>query len=328
MKKILIIRLSSIGDVVLTTPVIRCVKQQTKDAEIHFLVKKNFATVLEANPYVDNIHVFDGDLRQTVIDLKRQNFDFVIDLHKNLRSLRIKRALGAPSSAFDKLNLKKWLLVNFKRNKMPDIHIVDRYMDTVAELGVKNDNKGLDYFIPDGYKVDITSFPKEFHSGYIGIVIGGAHATKVFPENKLIELIQKIEKPVVLLGGPLDSIMGNRIVNACPDAAVFNSCGKYHLHQSASLVEQADKIISNDTGLMHIAAAFKKDIISIWGNTVPSFGMYPYVPEKEQEIKNNILEVNDLPCRPCSKIGYDKCPKGHFKCMNNIKIEDILSRIK
>ncbi len=313
MKKILIIRFSSIGDIVLTTPVIRCIKEQKPDFEIHYLTKISFRNILENNPHISKIHTIEKDAKEIVPQLKKENFDLIIDLHNNIRSMQIKKALGKPSAAFSKLNFKKWLLVNFKIDKMPSDHIVERYLRTVEQLGIKNDNKGLDYFIPEKDEVNILSLPASHQNGYIGFVIGAKHFTKQLPLEKIISICKKLTIPVLLLGGKEDYNRGDEIANAV-GVNIFNACGKYNLNQSASLVRQASKIITHDTGLMHIAAAFKKEIISVWGNTVPAFGFTPYLPNP----KSKIVEVKDLSCRPCSKIGYDKCPKGHFKCMTEI----------
>jgi ADP-heptose:LPS heptosyltransferase len=323
--KILVIRLSSIGDIVLTSPVVRCLKQQLPGAEVHFAVKKAFLPVVEANPYIDKIHIFDHNIKDFLRELRKEKFDFIIDLHNNQRTLLIKTFLLFSSSplllfsiySFPKLSLRKWLLVKFKWNLMPKIHIVDRYFKAVRKLGVKNDGKGLDYFIPTGETVDISHFAVAFRSGYVAFVIGAKHNTKALPEERIAELIRSSSKPVILLGGPEDTEKGERIASAVGNDRVFNACGKFSLNQSASLVQQAEKIITHDTGLMHIAAAFHKDIISIWGNTVPEFGMYPYLPKEEG--KSTILEVKGLSCRPCSKLGYRECPKGHFRCMKEIR---------
>ena len=318
--KILIIRFSSIGDIVLTTPVIRCLKKQLQGAEIHYLSKKYFMDVLLANPYIDKLHLLEENLSDTISSLREENFDLVIDLHNNLRTLIIKTRLGVKSKSFDKLNWQKWLLVNFKVNRMPATHIVDRYLDTVRFLGIKNDDKGLDYFINEEY--DLRTLLPSTHLHYVGLVIGAQHATKRLPQHQLIKLCKDLRQPVVLLGGPDDQLRGAEI---CDSAGkhVFNGCGKFTLDQSAYLVKMARQIISHDTGLMHIAAAFKKPVISIWGNTVPQFGMYPY-----KTTESIIVEVNDLHCRPCSKIGYKKCPLGHFKCMNDIDISFVIKSTK
>ncbi|CAN5374671.1 glycosyltransferase family 9 protein [soil metagenome] len=313
LKKILIIRFSSIGDIVLTTPVIRCIKEQKSDVEIHYLTKNSFKSILENNPHLTKIHTIDKDVKEVIGELQKENFDFVVDLHHNIRSLQTKKALGRPSSTFKKLNFQKWLLVNFKIDKMPKVHVVDRYMDAISSLGIKNDNKGLDYFISSKDEVRLSSFPASHQSNYIGFVIGAKHFTKQLPIEKIISICKKLNQPIVLLGGKEDEQRGTEIEKAV-GANIYNACGKYNLNQSASIIKQATKIITHDTGLMHIAAAFKKEIISVWGNTVPAFGFTPYLPAPNSKI----VEVKNLSCRPCSKIGYDKCPKGHFKCMKEI----------
>lgn len=314
--KFLVIRFSSIGDIVLTTPVVRCLKQQVPGAEVHYLTKKSFAGILSANPYVDKLHVLDDDLPTVLRQLKAEKFDQVIDLHSNLRTARVKFALGVKAHTFSKLNIEKWLMVRFKVNRLPDVHIVDRYMDTVKHAGVINDGRGLDYFIPEKDVVDLSTLP---FPEYTGLVIGAAHATKRLPLHKLRDLVIKLDGPVVLLGGREDAEIGERIREAAPER-IFNACGKYNLHQSASLVKQARSIITHDTGLMHIAAAFQKPIVSVWGNTVPAFGMYPYTGHREYMY---MAELAGLQCRPCSKIGYDRCPLGHFKCMEEQDLDKI-----
>jgi len=315
LKKILIIRFSSIGDIVLTTPVIRCLKEQIPNVEIHYFTKKAFKGILENNPYIIKIHTFEKNIKEVAKELKNEKFDFVVDLHNNLRSLQTKNILRRPSASFTKLNFKKFILVNFKMNKMPAVHVVDRYMKTVEKLGVKNDGKGLDYFIPEQDEVAVSALPISHQNGYVGFVIGAKHTTKKLPAEKIIAICKRISLPIVLLGGKEDSKQAEEIEKAV-GTNIYNACGKYNLNQSASLVKQAGKIITHDTGLMHIAAAFKKQIFSVWGNTVPAFGFAPYMPGEHSKI----VEVKNLSCRPCSKIGYNKCPKGHFKCMMNIDV--------
>jgi ADP-heptose:LPS heptosyltransferase len=316
--KILVIRFSSIGDIVLTTPVLRCIKQQLSGVELHFITKQKFISVIENNPYVDKFFTIDQSLSEVITPLKRENYDYIIDLHHNVRTLKLKIALGKKSFSFDKLNWEKFLIVNFKKNKLPQQHIVDRYFEAVSDLGVKNDNKGLDYFIGENDGIDIvSSLPSLFHNDYNALVVGGSYYTKQIPINKLVEICANSSSPLVLLGGKEDASIAEQVYQLHKNK-VINLCGKLNLNQSASILKQANKVITSDTGLMHIAAAYKKDIISIWGNTIPEFGMGPYLAGKNSQI----LEVKNLSCRPCSKLGYKKCPKGHFKCMNEINIKD------
>ncbi|HSZ25656.1 MAG TPA: glycosyltransferase family 9 protein [Cytophagaceae bacterium] len=313
MAKILILRFSSIGDIVLTTPVIRAVKNQVKNSTVHYCTKPNFKSILESNPYIEKVHCLENSVSSLIEELKKENFDFVIDLHNNLRTSIIKIGLGVPSGSFNKLNFKKWLLVNLKINRLPNLHIVDRYLKAGSSLGIKEDGKGLDYFIPEKDLVDPTIISDELKNGYIAFAIGAQHFTKRLPKEKIIELCLKISLPILLMGGKEDKNTGEEIAKKLniQKRLVFNTCGTFNLNQSASLIKQANIVFSHDTGLMHIAAAFGKEIYSIWGNTVPEFGMYPY--------KTNYysLQCKELNCRPCSKIGYERCPKGHFNCMNS-----------
>jgi len=326
--KILIIRLSSIGDIVLTTPVIRCLKLQT-NCELHFLTKKSFQGIVATNPYISKVHTIEKQVKEILPVLQQENFDYVIDLHKNWRSWRIKLGLRKKNFTFRKLNWEKWLMVNLKINRLPNIHIVNRYLATVDSLGVKNDEKGLDYFIPEKDVVNIADFFANhgFLSTppYLAFVIGAAHATKRLPTPKIIDICDLISVPILLIGGPNDAVEAVSVISKSK-ALVISTCGQYNLNQSASLVKQAAVVVSNDTGMMHIAAAFQKEIISIWGNTIPDFGMYPYFADNIQS--NVSVEVANLECRPCSKIGFSSCPKKHFKCMNLIASETVAKVIE
>ena len=320
----LIVRFSSIGDIVLTTPVIRCLKQQVPNCKIHFVTKTQYATILYSNPYVDKVIEYNGDWNVLISNLKTMKYDYIIDLHHNARTLRLKNALQVKSFSFNKLNIHKWLLTALKINVMPSVHIVDRYMSAVKSFNVTNDGKGLDYFIPELDEVKQNDLPASHLFGYIGLVIGAAHNTKKLPVEKLKELCSKIHYPIILLGGKEDRANGEQI-EAIDRGHVYNSCGKFSLNESADIVRKAKLIITHDTGLMHIAAAFKKPIISIWGNTVPAFGMTPYYGNIE--ISNAKFQVANLRCQPCTKIGYDACPKKHFKCMNLQNIDAIVASV-
>lgn len=311
MVKFLIIRFSSIGDIVLTTPVIRCLKEKVDESEIHYLTKKQFSSILDKNPYIDHLWLYDNNLNLIINELIEEQFDYIIDLHHNLRTFYVKNRLRLLSFSFNKLNLKKWLLVNFKINLLPDVHIVDRYLATVKLFDVNNDGKGLDYFLSDTDQEFPAELKSNFPEKFIALSIGAHHKTKKVPPSKLAEICEKLELPVVILGGKKDSLEASEIIKLCSKNNIIDLTGKLSLNRSASLIMLSQLVITHDTGLMHIAAAFKKKIISIWGNTIPEFGMYPYMPGEGSKI----FEVRGLKCRPCSKIGFNNCPKGHFNCM-------------
>lgn len=321
--KILVIRFSSIGDIVLTTPVLRALKQQLDNPEIHFVTKQQFVSIPESNPHVDKVFAMNKSIDELIGMLKDEEYDCIVDLHNNIRTLALKKKLSRPAYTFQKLNWKKWVLVKLKRNKLPDSHVVDRYFAAVEGLGVKNDGKPGEFYIRAVNELEVESFdlvPKS----YISVAIGAQFATKRMPAEILIKIISQISLPVVLIGGETDVDLANSIEKGL-EKKVYNACGKFNLEQSASIVRQSSKLLTNDTGMMHIASCFQVPIVSVWGNTVPAFGMYPYYP-KQREMYT-IHEVENLNCRPCSKIGFAKCPKGHFKCMMDQNTVEIIQSI-
>ena len=321
MVKFLIIRFSSIGDIVLTTPVLRCLKQQVQGAKIHFLVKKEFYQVIRTNPHIDHIHIFDGDLSATIREIRLEGFDYIIDLHNNLRSFLIKNRLRIMSFPVDKLNLSRFLMINLKINRLPEKHVVDRYFETLRLFDVANDGLGLEFHISPEDELGLSDLPPAFQKGYIAFVPGAQHATKQMPAEMTIRICRGLNLPVVLLGGKREEALGKQIAEQS-GGHVLNTCGQYNIGQSASLVRQSRLIITHDTGLMHIAAAFKKKILSVWGHTIPEFGMYPYQPD----LASTIFQVEGLSCRPCTRTGKEKCPRGHFRCMNDIDVDGIVHR--
>lgn len=329
--KILFIRLSSIGDIVLTTPLYRCVRQQLPDAEIHVLTKAAFRDVLVANPYIDKIHTFEGEIGTVIPQLQEEKFDYVADLHHNLRTLKVKKSLGVKEThSFPKKNIEKWILANLRINLMPAESIVARYFETLRPLGVRNDGKGLDYFIPEKDKTRPDDLPFGHWAGFVGCVIGGSYETKKFPVEKWMALCRELPYPVVLLGGKEDRAAGE-LIAAADSGKIYNACGKFTLNESADLVQRSRVIVSNDTGLMHVAAAFGKPVVSLWGNTSPEFGMFPYYGYNNLTDRvapqSVLVERKDLGCHPCSKLGYSRCPRGHFKCMNTLDTAEIAAAI-
>ncbi|HSH20568.1 MAG TPA: glycosyltransferase family 9 protein, partial [Draconibacterium sp.] len=278
--------------------------------------------ILETNPYIDRVHVLEERFGELIHELVPEKFDYIIDLHNNFRSARLKRSLKAKSFSVNKLNWQKMLLIRFKINRLPKKHIVDRYLDAASALGIENDGKGLDYFISEKEEFKISELPLPFQKGYVAFVIAGTYPTKKLPVDKISEICQKINYPVILLGGKSEFDEGEKVLSQSK-GNVLNYAGKISLNNSASLVRDANVVLSNDTGLMHIAAAFQKKILSFWGNTVADFGMTPYQPHPAS-IR---LEVESLKCRPCSKLGFQKCPKKHFRCMTDISTKDAVDWI-
>jgi ADP-heptose:LPS heptosyltransferase len=324
--RLLFIRFSSIGDIVFTTPAIRCAKQQIPGVEIHFLTKSSMKAVTAENPYIDQFHYFDKDLNAIIKELQQFQFDYIIDLHKNFRTFRIQKALGVPSLSYRKLSFQKFLLTKLHLNLMPKRHITERSLDALASLGVVNDGKGLDYFIPKEVALKSNALPVSFQSGYIALVIGASYATKKLPVEELQMLCHKIPYPIVLVGGKEDQAEGAAVASVNP-IKIHNACGQFNLHESALLVKNAKTVISHDTGFLYIACAFHKKTVAIWGATSPTLQVEPYYPtdSNSTEWYYNAI-VPKLPCQPCSNYGTKQCPQGHFACMKKQDLQAIADK--
>ena len=310
--KILVIRFSSIGDIVLCSPVLRLLRQRFPSAEIWFLTKRKYKSLVEFNPHLTGILSLEDSLASVRQELKQQNFDLIIDLHGSLRSRWLCLLSGKPVLSYAKENRSKWLLVKFGIRRMSGRHVVDRYVDALKPLGISPDQKGLEYYPCDCEEPVAEELPDfVFNQKFILCSIGGTHQTKKMPAAKWIELCQLLPGPVVLAGGKDDLPLAEEIITGMKKSGkeIFDACGKFTLGGTAHLIRWSALVISHDTGLMHIAAAFGKPVVCIWGNTVPAFGFEPY------RTPHFNLEVANLHCRPCARTGFEVCPKGHFRCM-------------
>jgi ADP-heptose:LPS heptosyltransferase len=322
--RLLFIRFSSIGDIVLTTPAIRCAKNQIPGVEIHFLTKLSMKDLVIGNPNIHHCHFLDNNIDETIAALKEIPFDYVIDLHQNIRSWKIKKALGVPAFSYKKLSLQKWLLAKLQINFLPKTHVCDRYIDTLQHFKVVNDGKGLDYFFPKDYSFKAANLPTSHLAGFVAFVIGASYLNKKMPVQKWIELAKQIKKPIVLIGGKEDISIANELASAVPDF-IYNAAGKYDLKESASIIQMAQVVVSHDTGFLHIAAAFNKPTITIWGATSPALQFEAYYSVDAKTPCYNSI-VPNLNCQPCSKQGENKCQQGHFACMQLQNINIIASK--
>ena len=312
--KILVVRFSSIGDIVLTSPVLRILKSQ-KNIEVHFLTKDEYTSILENNPYIDKIHVIKNSVAEVKNQLFKEKFDYIIDLHNNLRS-QLLRSLKVPIKRYSKSNFKKFLYMFFGINLLNNKHVVDRYVDVLSFLNLKNDDKGLDYFLPKGSLVDYDVKQK-----YITWCIGASKIQKQLSVSQIATIANKLDLPIILLGGKEQKEHGDKIIQISNKARILNFCGEVSINQSAYLIKNSQYLFTNDTGLMHIAAAFQKKIISFWGCTKPDLGFYPYIEESK-----SLMIVSKNSKRQCSKHG-GSCKFSDDGCVKMIDPEKILKRI-
>lgn len=310
MKRVLVIRFSSIGDIVLCSPVLRNLKTQFPNIQIDVLTKEGFASVWKNNPFIDRLLIWeDPESRRT---WKNEHYDVIIDLHNNLRSKQVKWIRwDCPNISFSKENFKKMGLVWTKSNTFSATPINTRYDNLLNSIGISTDNLGLDF-----YGIDALPDNINLPDRYYAIALGGSYKTKQVPIAKYLEFLrtQKGDIPFVLLGGKADVSSAQQIKSEFPDLCI-DFCGILSLGASANIVSRCIVLISGDTGLAHIAAALGKSVLWMWGSTSPKLGMLS--PQKPNGGEMISMEVQGLKCRPCSKLGYSECPKEHFKCMDH-----------
>lgn len=313
-KRILIVRFSSIGDIVLTFPVVAAIKSLFPDCKIDYVTKKNFKVLLEGCPAIDEVFLLDDSLQALRRKINLAQYDAILDLHNNLRTRLLFGFHWKRIFRFPKNNLEKWLLTTFKIFPKQRKHVVERYLSTLSNLisDWPITTATHPYSIPTAAQFDIQGRFNLAPKSYVAIAIGAQFATKRLPTDMLIDLVKKIDGPVLLLGGKEDQAASNAILDACKGQKVVSAVGLTNIHESAWLVKNARALVTHDTGLMHIGASFDVPLHIIWGNTIRDFGMYPYRLEQEEVFQ---YEVTGLSCRPCSKIGHQSCPKGHFSCM-------------
>lgn len=323
MKKILLIRLSSIGDIVLTSLTLRCIKNAYPDVQIDFLTKEQYVDLVSSYPQVSKVLILKSNLWKVSQEIIAQEYDAVIDLHSNFRTHLLQQLLpeSLPFYRYKKKSLRRILSVWFRKDFYQGEKVPEQYLQALDSFGIKNDGKGLEFHISKKDWIYLSDVPMTHRAGYAVISLGATHFTKKLPLYKWEEIIHQLEVPIILIGGKQEIEIG-QYLEQLDDLKVINKCGQYNLHQSASVIAQSIFIITHDTGMMHIAAALKKKTISIWGGTVPYLGFEPYGMDQEKSI---LIEEKDLTCRPCSKYGREDCPKGHFKCMNDLSVEKIIN---
>jgi lipopolysaccharide heptosyltransferase II len=323
LKKILIIRFSSLGDVLLTTPLIRSIKKTYPHLEIQFLTKPNYADVLKNNTYISKIFIFENseNVNFVIGKLKNERYDLIIDLQNNPRSTSIRQKLKINFLRFQKRDLDKLLLVKLKINKLknaPPIPV--RYAETVK--GIKLDDEGLDLFTDKK-----PSFRFDLSKKYIGLCPGARHFTKKWPKEYFIELGKLLNENkfgILIFGGKADKELCTEISGSISNS--INLSNNDEILQTAANMKTCTAIFCNDSGLMHTACAVNIPVFVFFGSSVKEFGFTPY---KNRSV---IFENNTLNCRPCSHIGRTRCPLKHFKCMKDTKpnyvFEEFLSSLK
>ena len=332
--KILIIRLSSIGDILLSTPFVRQVRNQFRNAEIDYIIKDVFQDLIQFNPHINTIfplHLYAGNktLKKLKRQLKNRSYDIVFDLHNNFRSNYLRRGINAKKCRSIKKNkFKQTILVYLKKNLYNNIiPIPERYLRVAEDFDISDDGKGLELFWNEETKISTENkalkIGLNLSEPYLCLAPGAGFHTKRWPAENFEQLIGHICREfnyhIVLLGGEEDKELG-RFLSA--KDSVYDFTGKLTLVETGVVLSQGKALVSNDTGLMHMATAVNTPVLAIFGSTVQEFGFFPFRGE------SLVLENAELSCRPCTHIGRKKCPQLHFDCMLKISTEDVFEKLK
>lgn len=322
-KRFLIIRLSSIGDILLTTPFVRALRKKYPDSLINYLTKSEYVDLMKNNPNINNVYAFDsrngiGETLNWRYQIKSNSYDAIFDLHRNIRTLMMTKYIGGTNSGkYNKRYFKRFMLVKFGINLYKNMTpIPDRYLEIASRYNLDNDGLGLDLYsnvdnplketVKEGSQVNLVMAP------------GAGFETKRWPSDKYAKLadllVKEIGANIILVGSNSDLPVSEDIKSQMHES-VTDATGKLTLLETAALINESNAVVTNDSGLMHIAVSQKKPVLAIFGSTTEELGFFPYSDNFR------VLEVSDLKCRPCSHVGRDKCPKKHFKCMKDITPE-------
>lgn len=322
--KILIFRLSAIGDIILTSGLVRCLKQQIPGCQIDFVVKKQFSSLISDNPYISTIYEVDSatgftGLKQLATQLRANDYDVFFDIHKNFRS-RFVRNASHPERVlkYDKHIIKRFMLTQFKIDLYkPAVPVYQRFIQSAASLGIKDDGLKTEFYINPAVQKKISTRLAELNLlplSYICLCPGASFWNKQWPIEYFTELAKKINTTtafrIVLIGGTKEKELSAQIASAVP--TVIDMTGLLNLQESAAVLSSAQCTVANDTGMLHLSEALGRPVVGIYGPTARQLGYFPLLSTSV------VAENNNLTCRPCTKMGMNSCPKKHFKCMRDL----------
>jgi lipopolysaccharide heptosyltransferase II len=329
-RRILLIRLSSLGDILLTTPILRLLREHCPQAKIDFLVKAAYQDLLRAHPCINRLILFNAQqsLWHTLRRLRQTRYDVVLDLHRTLRSRMICQGLSAPLTlAYHKRVLRRQLLVRLGWNTLGDMTPVpELYAAPLRRLGIDTELSAPTMQLEPGSRDAMRqhlaqAFPAVAGRPLLALAPGARWATKRWPVERFATVAQTLGKRyragIVILGDNGDTGLAQALCQRL-DVPVFNASGKLSLMQTAALLQQCRLLISNDSGLMHMATALNIPVVAVFGPTVEEFGFYPF------RAQARVISTR-LACRPCSTKGSRHCPKGHHQCMLNVGTDQVLT---
>ncbi|MEO8199170.1 MAG: glycosyltransferase family 9 protein [Gemmatimonadota bacterium] len=331
--RILAIRFSSIGDILLTTPLLRAIRRRLPDAYLAMLTKDQFAPLVQDNPRLNDVITLgkDQSLASLAGDLRAKKFTHILDLHGSLRTRALRLLVPARWSGYHNHRVAREILIRFKRNLYPrEIPVPERYFDAARELGVQPDGDPPEFFLREKAKTEASDWlvagGLPVDRGMVAIAPGAAHNTKRWPVEYWQSLAHSLTTrgvPIVVVGGPEDREIAQTVTASGEGGLAMNAAGQFGLQGTGALLGLSRALISGDTGVMHMATAVNIPVIALFGPTVRAFGFFPYSAQA-------VVLERDLDCRPCTAWGTEHCPLGHHHCLRGIvpsEVDLVLQRV-
>ena len=331
--RILAIRFSSIGDILLTTPLLRALRGRHPAAHLAMLTKEPFSPLVSDNPRLNEVIAFRAgqSLDQLAAELRRREFSHILDLHGSLRSRALRFLLpGAQWSGYRNHRVAREILIRYKRNVYPrDIPVPERYFDAAKALDVRPDGEAPEFFLSQEARdetadwLSAAGLPPERE--LIALAPGAAHNTKRWPLENWQDLARRLAGDgfsILTVGGPEDADTGQVVADAARGRSA-NAAGRFGLQGTGALLARSSALVSGDTGVMHMATGVGTPVVALFGPTVRPFGFFPYS-------RKAIVIERDLDCRPCTAHGSERCPLGHHHCLREIlppEVEDVIRRL-
>ena len=325
MLRILCVRFSSIGDVLLTTPLVRALHRRHPDAELYFVTKQAMAPLVVENPHLTQ--VIELGAKERIADLARRlrvlRPTHALDLHGSLRSTALRWLVPCRWSGYSKRKFARTTLIATKINIYgKPVPVAERYFEAARDLDVQPDGGPPEFFFAPAARAHMAHWLAEVGldpKPFAVIAPGAAHTTKRWPIphwQALTDRLRQLGYGVVAVGGPQDRALVDAL-----GTRVINVAGEFTLQETGACLARAAVLVSGDTGVMHMASGVGTPVVALFGPTVEPFGFFPYTK------RATVLE-RDLSCRPCSAMGTERCPLGHHRCLQDILPDQVADAVQ